>query len=540
MEASRYRRVDKRHFRTKKHAVMIMTLVLSGCSTLPIKSDIATNSSAFASADTQTTTQPSALQRQFAAAVKAHPDLTGFHILFDPNDALISRLQLIEHAQRSIDLQYYIWDNDQVGALALESVLRAADRGVKVRLLIDDNNSKDLQSTYRAMAEHPNIQIRLFNPYRFRKFRALDILLNFNRITRRMHNKTFTIDHQVSLIGGRNMSNQYYNVGDNFQFSDMDVLLVGQAVTDISQSFEDYWQHDYAYPIQQLVPSTKRLSYDGMRKQLADNWVKSQIEPFLQNYQGARAFNNWFNKNLALEWVKASVVQDSADKIRKETPKEQNLNFQLDYVMRDPRLYVDLVSAYFVPNQNNINTLHDLVQKGVQIRVVTNSFKANDVPIVHGFYAKHRRKLLQSGVQLYEFQPILPLTLTKKARVQLFGKSKFDRSHYGKSSLHAKYLVNDNAQVFIGSFNFDQRSAYLNTEIGVVLNSPNLARVIHTNMNNDLLKYAYKVELNDRHQLVWKKMSDNQMVTLHREPYINWWQRFLLKWVSYLPLDKQM
>ena len=540
MEVSTHPQLFKRHLNRTLYAVVSLGIMLSGCSTLPLKNDSALAMPAFISPTTEQTIQPAALQRQFAPAVKAHPNLTGFHVLFDPNDALISRLQLIEHAQRTIDLQYYIWANDQVGALALEAVLRAAERGVKVRLLIDDNNSKELQSTYRAMAEHPNIQIKMFNPYRFRTFRALDILLNFNRITRRMHNKTFTIDHQVSLIGGRNMSNQYYNVGDNFQFSDMDVLLVGQAVTDITQSFDEYWQHDYAYPIQQLVPSTKRLSYDGMRKQLADNWTKSQIEPFLQNYQGARAFNNWFNKNLSLEWVNARVVQDSADKIRKETPKEQNLNFQLDYVMRDPKLYVDLVSAYFVPDQNNVNTLKDLVKKGVQIRVVTNSFKANDVPIVHAFYAKHREQLLQSGVQLYEFQPILPLTLTKKARVQLFGKSKFDRNHFGKSSLHAKYLVNDNAQVFIGSFNFDQRSAYLNTEIGVVLNSPHLARVIHSNMDNDLLNYAYKVELDDQHHLVWKKQLNQHIITLKNEPHITWWQKLFLKFVSHLPLDKQM
>lgn len=538
--------------------VLLLSLVtglLSGCNTLPHRypDTLATTLTVAPDLDqpTQLTApthlnrpphqaaRSTALARQFDRVAAQHPQLTGFHVLSDPNDALTARLQLIEHAQHTIDLQYYIWDNDQVGALALEAVLRAADRGVKVRLLIDDNNSASLQSVYRTMATHPNVEVRLFNPYRFRKLRALDILLNFNRITRRMHNKTFTIDQRISLIGGRNMSNQYYNIGDNSQFSDMDVMLVGQAVHDIQNSFDEYWTHPYAYPVQQLVPR-QTLTYTSLRQQLGRNWQKSNIQNFLHIVDGQQAFRRWFNQNLKLEWVTAQVVRDSADKIRKDTPRAQNLNFQLDYVMRDPRLYVDLVSAYFVPSASNIQLLSKLIDQGVQVRVLTNSYKANDVAIVHAFYGKHRRDLLNAGVELYEFKPLLPVTLNRKARVELFGDQKFDRKGLGKSSLHAKFMALDNAQVFVGSFNFDPRSVYLNTEIGVVLNSPTFARTIHDSMTRDLLKYAYKVELNPESRMIWRKQEGTKITTTDQEPHMTWWQKIVMRMASWLPIERQM
>lgn len=515
--------------------ILCSLFMLQACSTLPQRQSVTpTYTSQFDTSHTYLSTLFEPLKQQ-------HTDLTGFHVLYDPNEALTTRLQLIEKTEKTLDLQYYIWDNDKVGALALEAILRAADRGVKVRLLIDDNNSKGLEGAYLAMSQHPNIQIRVFNPYKFRRLRALDIMLDFNRITRRMHNKTFISDHEVALIGGRNMSNQYYNVGDNFQFSDMDVVLVGQTVGEISDSFDEYWNHDYAYPITQVAKTYRhRLSYQSLRKQLEANWFKSNVQDDLNILSSSLSFDHWFNQNLKLEWVNAVLVKDSADKINKDTPQEQHLNFQLANILNHPQQHVDLVSAYFVPDEKNLEVLKQLADQGVDIRVLTNSFKANDVPVVHAFYAKYRKRLLQDGIQLYEFLPVLPMSLTRSDRSQLFGERTFNRTGLSRSSLHAKFMTLDNQQVFIGSFNFDQRSVYLNTEIGVVLDSPNLAKAIHQSMNDDLLKYAYQVELDEKGKLIWKKQIDQDITIYQKEPQLKWWQNIGLKLLSLLPIEKQM
>lgn len=521
------------HF-VKYFYLFVCLALLQACSTLPERQPVT------ATYARQFDTSSSYLVHVFEPLKQQHEDLTGYHILYEPTEALATRLQLIERSEKTLDLQYYIWDNDKVGALALEAILRAADRGVKVRLLLDDNNTKDLEAAYFAMAQHPNIQIRVFNPFKFRSFRALDYILDFNRMTRRMHNKTFIADQEVALIGGRNMSNQYYDAGENFQFSDMDVVLVGQAVDDIMNSFDEYWNHDYAYPIQQVTHANRhRLSYTSLRKQLEEHWFKSNVQDYLNILSSSLSFDTWFNQNLNLQWVNAVVVKDSADKIQKHAPREEHLNFQMANILNHPTDKVDLVSAYFVPDQTSMDVMKFLTAQGVQIRVLTNSFKANDVPVVHAFYSKYRKQLLENGVQLYEFLPLLPPASTLGERKPIFGNPQ-SKDGFSRSSLHAKFMALDNSQVFIGSFNFDPRSAYLNTEIGVVLDSPGLAKAIHDSMDRDLMKFSYQVSLDPTGQLIWKKQEKDGIKIYDKEPQIKWWQRWGLKVVSWLPIEKQM
>ena len=224
-------------FKSSKQATVLLScsliLGIPACSTLP-KQMPQPMEYAFS-----TPTEETALAKIVLPQRNANPGLTGYHVLYDPLEALAARLELINKAEKSLDLQYYIWDNDKIGAMALHAIIQAADRGVKVRLLIDDNNSKHMEGIYLALNQHSNIEVKLYNPYRFRHYRAMDMVLDLKRINRRMHNKSFIADNQIALIGGRNMSNQYYNVSDNYQFSDVDVMLVGEAVNDISQSFDE-------------------------------------------------------------------------------------------------------------------------------------------------------------------------------------------------------------------------------------------------------------------------------------------------------------
>ncbi|WP_445116666.1 phospholipase D family protein [Acinetobacter sp. WZC-1] len=505
---------------------------LPACSTLP-RQEVHAPQYAY-----DTDTSHTDLARIVEPLKKQNPNLTGYHVLYEPLEAIAARIHLIDKAQKNLDLQYYIWDNDRIGSLALYKIIQAADRGVKVRLLIDDNNAKSMEAIYLALDQHANIEVRLFNPYRFRRVRPIDMVLDLKRINRRMHNKSFIADHQIALIGGRNMSNQYYNVSDNYQFSDVDVMLAGQAVDDISHSFDEYWNDNYAYPVRQIVNASQyTLRYPDLKEQLTRHYKEITVQNYLDLSNRSNDFDNWLNNHIQLDWVKAEVVKDSPEKIKDKAKKEQHLNFQMVKRLETPEHSVDLISAYFVPQKKGEDRLIGLAENKVQVRVLTNSFKANDVPLVHAFYSKYRKNLLEHGVELYEFLPVLSddeisenlHELSKKARISLKGLS--------RSSLHAKLMAIDEKQVFIGSFNFDPRSANLNTEIGVIINSPPLAKAVHSTMDDTLKKYAYKLVLDSQQNINWQRQTPKGVVTYHHEPKMKWWKKAGLKIISWLPIE---
>ena len=507
-------------------------LSLSACTTLPKQQNIQPEYAY--DIDTQQTD----LAKIITPLKQQNPELTGYHVLYDPLEAIAARINLIERAEKTLDLQYYIWDNDKIGSLALYKIIEAADRGVKVRLLIDDNNAGKMEGVYLALDQHPNIEVKLFNPYRFRRLRPVDMVLDLKRINRRMHNKTFTADNQISLIGGRNMSNQYYNVSDSYQFSDVDVMLVGQAVDDITHSFDEYWNHSYAYPVRNIINhNTYTLRYDGLKEQLTKHYQEITVQNYLDLSNRTHDFDQWLDHNIQLDWVKAEVVKDAPDKIRARAKKEQHLNFQMVKRLENPEHSVDLISAYFVPQKQGEAKLIELAKDGVQVRVLTNSFKANDVALVHAFYAKYRIDLLKNGVELYEFLPAISEENLYPNSKEISKQTKVSLKGLSRSSLHAKLMALDNKQVFIGSFNFDPRSANLNTEIGVIINSPPLANAVHKTMDVNLKKYAYKLVLDSQQKINWLKETPQGIVTLRKEPKMKWWQKAGVKIISWLPIE---
>lgn len=510
-----------------------LALTLSACSTLP-KQQTQPVEYAF-----NTPTDDTSLAKIVLPLREQNPNLTGYHVLYDPLEALAARIELINKSEKSLDLQYYIWDNDKIGALALHAMIKAADRGVKIRLLVDDNNAKKMEGIYMALDQHTNIDVKLYNPYRFRHFRPVDMVLDLKRINRRMHNKSFIADNQIALIGGRNMSNQYYNVSDNYQFSDVDVMLVGAASDEIIHSFDEYWNDDYAFPVRQLVnPRHYSLRFDSLKQQLDDYNQEATVVNYLDLANRSHAFDDWLNNKIQFDWVKAEVVKDSPSKIKSKAKKEEHLNFQLLNRLDKPEQSVDIVSAYFVPEKKGAERLKNLSADGVKVRVLTNSFQANDVPLVHAFYSKYRQDLLEHDVQLYEFLSRPDAENLNTNTKELAEKAKVSLKGLSRSSLHAKLMAIDEKQVFIGSFNFDPRSAYLNTEIGVLLNSPRLAKAVHYTMDENLSKYAYKLVLNADQQINWKiKLSNGQTRIYPREPKIKWWQKAGVKFISWLPLE---
>ncbi|QCO20159.1 phospholipase D family protein [Acinetobacter cumulans] len=521
---------------TKKTAVLLsvsLCLGIPACTTLPkqVQQPVEYGFS--------TPTEQTTLGKIITPLRDAKPGLTGYHVLYDPLEALAARLELINKAEKTLDLQYYIWDNDKIGSMALHSIIQAADRGVKVRLLIDDNNAKKMEGIYLALDQHTNIDVKLYNPYRFRHYRAMDMLLDLKRINRRMHNKSFIADNQIALIGGRNMSNQYYNVSDNYQFSDVDVMLVGSASDEIVHSFDEYWNDDYAFPVKQLVnPRHYTLRFPELKQQLEKHDQEVTVQNYLNLANRSHAFDNWLNNSIQLDWVKAEVVKDSPSKIKAKAKKEEHLNFQLLNHLDHPNESIDIVSAYFVPEKKGAKQLADFASHGTKVRILTNSFKANDVPVVHAFYAKYREDLLKNDVQLYEFLANPNIENLNANTDELAKKAKVSIKGLSRSSLHAKLMALDEKQVFIGSFNFDPRSAYLNTEIGVLLYSPQLAKAVHKTMDENLSKFAYKLVLDANQNINWKiKLANEQTRTYKKEPRMKWWQRAGMKMIAWLPIE---
>ena len=511
----------------------LLVLGLSGCSTLP--QQYPQPLQYYYQTDTSQTT----FAKIFQPLREQHPNLTGYHILYDPLEALATRIHLIDKAEKTLDLQYYIWDNDRIGALALHSIINAADRGVKVRLLIDDNNAKQMEGILLALDQHANIDVKLYNPYGFRQYRGMDILLDLKRVNRRMHNKSFIVDNQIALIGGRNMSDQYYNLSDKYQFSDVDIILVGPASDDISASFDEYWNDDYAYPVLDVVNYKKSpLRFPELKAELDEHAHETAVQNYLNLANRSQAFERWLNENIQLDWVEADVVKDPPSKIKSRAAKEEHLNFQLLGHLDKPEHSVDIVSAYFVPEKQGADRLKKLANQDIKVRVLTNSYQANDVPVVHAFYAKYRQDLLKNNVQLFEFLSAPETEHLNSNTEELASKAKISMKGLSRSSLHAKMMAIDEKQVFIGSFNFDPRSAYLNTEIGVLLHSPTLAKNVHQTMDDNLGKYAYRLALNANDKINWHlQRSNGKTRTYEKEPKMKWWERASMKVVSWLPLE---
>lgn len=510
-----------------------LTLGLPACSTLPkqIEQPI---QYAF-QRDTSTTS----LAQIIEPLRQQNIGLTGYYVLYDPLEAFAARIQLIHKAEKTLDLQYYIWDNDKIGSIALHAIIEAADRGVHVRLLIDDNNAKKMEGIYLALDQHPNIDVKLYNPYRFRHLRPLDMVLDLKRINRRMHNKSFIVDNQIALIGGRNMSNQYYNVSDNYQFSDVDVLLVGAAADEIIHSFDEYWNDEYAYQVKTIVNSNNyTLNFESLKSQLNEYNHDASVQNYLDLANRSQNFNQWLDQNIQLDWVDAEVVKDSPSKIKSKAKKEEHLNFQLLQYLEKPEQSIDIISAYFVPEKMGTDRLIDMANDDVNIRVLTNSYNANDVPLVHAFYAKYRQKLLANKVQLYEFLAAPDAKNLNENTQEIAEKSKVSMKGLSRSSLHAKLMAIDEKQVFIGSFNLDPRSAYLNSEIGVLLNSPTLARTVHETMDQNLSKFAYELVLDANESINWKiKKSNDEIKTYTKEPKMKWYEKVAMKVISWLPIE---
>lgn len=468
------------------------------------------------------------LGRAIAPSTRAHPGKTGFFPLADAHDAFAARMLLARAAERTLDVQYYIWHGDMTGTLLLEDLHAAADRGVRVRLLLDDNGTSGLDTELMALDTHPNIEVRLFNPFRTRSPKWIGFITDFSRANRRMHNKSFTADNQATIIGGRNIGDEYFGATDGVLFADLDVLSVGPVVQAVSNDFDLYWASASSYPVALVLPPVDDAQLDALaakassveRDPMAAAYVKALKEmPFI------RAL---LHGELNLEWANARMVSDDPAKGLKNPGRDGLLIHQLGDILGAPTKQVDLVSPYFVPTAAGVGMFEAFTRAGVKVRILTNALEATDVAAVHAGYAKRRQRLLESGVTLHEMRLQAPK-----------GKRNESAGPFGSSgsSLHAKTFAVDKERVFIGSFNFDPRSANLNTELGFVIDSPSLAREIGAAFDTLVPRTAYEVRLNEKGGLHWLEQREDGTVRHDSEPGVGFWKRAGVAVLSILPIE---
>jgi putative cardiolipin synthase len=493
---------------------LLLALALAGCGTLPPPAG---------KVESRALPPPAAGALVDIAKASTPPgDLSGFRLLPLGSFALDTRLQLIERASHSLDLQYYIIENDATGRLLLRSLRDAAVRGVRVRLLVDDLFTAQTDPILRALAEHPNAQVRLFNPFCCARDstegRLVASLLDLYRLNHRMHNKLLIADGVAAIAGGRNIADAYFMLNMSSNFVDLDAFVMGAVVPQLQRIFDKYWNSDIVHPVQSLVPLA--VGTDGLDAEFERLTVLDHGPPELSavdalGYGPIR--EDLDAGRIGLIWAPARAFADPPNKLARMTTEEERENTvsaQVRMKLWDAERELVLTSPYLIPGPLGIRNFEALGQRNVRMVVLTNSLAATDEPLVHTGYSRYRERLLASGVDLYE---ISPERTRRNKRLGIFGSS--------LGRLHAKTSVVDGERVFIGSMNLDPRSETQNTELGIFVDSPELAKELLRIISISKLQSAYRVRLGAAGGLEWLTMDEDNEVILTAEPETSLWLR---------------
>src|SRR6056297_1894675 len=455
------------------------------------------------------------------------PDQSGFYSMNDGIDALTARLLLAQNADRTIDVQYYLIKNDIVGRVFVHVLLQAADRGVRVRLLVDDMFTSGYDTDLAALHSHPNFEIRIFNPFhRGVTGKAQSAVTGFGRINRRMHNKSFTVDNQVTIIGGRNIADEYFGAREDAKFGDLDVMGIGPVVQDVSAMFDTYWNHVAALPVPAFVKELDDPEADlnALRTRLSDSMDALRGSKYTEAVRAKYLSYLEPGKDL-FRWAPYELVVDSPDKgIKAKAASADSIVTPLVNSIRSAERKVILVSTYFVSMNDGVDGMAALEQRGVEVIVITNSLAANNQFTVHGGYAPSRVPLLAAGVEIYEARPDADVAGTE-----------FVDASGAKATLHTKAFIVDVKEVFIGSFNFDPRSGNINTELGVIIRDPELALRYVSLIDAALEKQTYELFLNHDGALRWRGYKDGEEIIYVKEPETTWGQRVMAWFARIIP-----
>ena len=502
--------------------ILVLTFV-TGCASIDFD---APKSESYALTDTGDTT----IARGIAGLVAQHPpEQSGFYPVYDGIDSLAIRLLMAERAERSIDAQYFLIHNDLVGRVFVNALLRAANRGVRVRFLVDDMNSKGYDTGFAALDSHENIELRIFNPFAHRKARGMDAF-SMGRLTRRMHNKSFTVDNQMTLIGGRNIANEYFDANPGEKFGDLDALAVGSIVPKVSAMFDSYWNHPASLPITALteVPENAAEALASLQDRVAKSLEEVEASKYADAVRSS-ILNYVQTDASALTWADYDLVFDSASKVSADSDDAGSILVQMRESIGDVQQELFVISPYFVLRKDNIAGFRELRERNIDITVVTNSLASNNHTVSHSGYMPVRKPLLEMGVKLYEVRASENIPGDESKGVQ-----------DAKTTLHAKSFAVDRKRVFIGSFNWNQRSINLDTELGVIIHSPEMASQMVERVIAGLPTRTFEVYLNEKGKLRWKERENGQEVILTKEPQTGFWHRFNAGFLRMMPIKSQL
>ena len=455
-----------------------------------------------------------------------HPGRNGVYRLDLGIDALAIRVGLIDVAESSVDIQSYLIRDDLSGNLIAMRLIEAAERGVRVRLLMDDALTEDIDAGLLSLTAHPNIEVRVFNPFPRRKSRFVSFIWNFNILNRRMHNKSFTVDNQVTIVGGRNIGDEYFQADATMEFLDEDLLAIGPVVNDVAVEFDEFWNAQESIPVQvfqHLVEHrTLAATIDEGRRYLGSESATS-----ITGRVSASLTDRLLAAELPLVPAAAEIVSDHPDKVRGFTREQvgETTRFLQAMVSAAAR-EVLIVSPYFVPQKAGVEFLAGLVARGIRVLVVTNSLASTNHPSVHAVYSRYRKALLQGGVELFELRPRLISTIGEPDAML--------------TTLHSKVAVVDRERLFVGSFNLDPRSLYINTEMGMVVTSAPLAGEMAQSIESVLPATAYRLQLSARGRLRWHFRTRRGEQQAVREPDTTMWRRLRTWLMGLLPIEGQM
>jgi putative cardiolipin synthase len=510
--------------------VVWMLLFTVGCATLPKDFERPTS---YAYEDTDDTRLGEARRNEETA----HPGQSGFLLLGNGLDAFVARAVLADRADRSIDAQYYLFHSDLVGFLLFDQLLKAADRGVRVRLLVDDMDLAGRDLGAAVLDSHPNMEVRIFNPFSRKTFRMIQFVTRIGSVTRRMHNKSFIVDNQAAIVGGRNIGNEYFNADPDFAFADLDVLVIGAVVEKISASFDEYWNSDLAYPASVLRGRPTSAEEIAEKRKQLDDFIEQQKESaYSQALRDSGLANRMRENSVQFQWADAEVIYDQPEKILHDKDEVRlHLAPKIKPYFEDVEKELIIFSPYFVPGKKGVASLAQLRERGVRVRILTNSLASTDVGIVHAGYGKYRRDMLRSGIELYE--------MNKKARTQA-EKAKKGIPASSKASLHAKSFIFDRKKVFIGSLNLDPRAVVHNTEIGVVFASEEIATALSEWFDHNIEKIAFRLELKKYNsgyeQILWHGFEEGKPCVYKADPHTNFLRRLGIGFMGLLPIESQL
>jgi putative cardiolipin synthase len=539
----RRRFLDAYRRRTPSRFVLLSLVLglLGGCAVLPPGSDFP---------KTESTALPYANQtklgRQFERSARDHDGSSAFRILSTGVDGFLTRAEMINSAERTLDLEYFIFRQDETGQLLTEALLRAADRGVRVRLLIDDADTLEGDEQIAALESHPQIEIRIFNPFVYRGhvelFRAVEFAFTASRLDYRMHNKLLVVDNAIALVGGRNIGDQYFQVDPDSQFGDDDVFTAGPIVKQLSDTFDEFWKSAMAIPVEGLATGKQTgAALEAFRETLDEHRdeVKADGTDYAKRVATGEPLAGMIAGRLPLVWANAQLVYDSPDK--KRVANGEMVGRLMHHSVAEAAAAVQsellLVTPFFIPGKAGMKMFEDLRKRGARVRILTNSLESTPELVAHSGYMHYRVPLLEDGVELYEVRALL-------GNARGSGETSA-ATRSGNYALHAKLFVFDRQKLYVGSMNFDQRSRSLNTEIGLIIDSRELAQqtaarfeAIVAPANSYAL--ALRADTGGSPHLVWRTQENQKAVEYDREPARSDWQRTKVNFLSLMQLDGEL